>query len=63
MLVLARHCEQSIVIRTPAGETITVTVVEIRRDRVRLGIDAPQEVWVNRSEIDDSKRRDGTIAV
>lgn len=47
MLVLARKPGQSIVI----GENIVVTVLEVRGDQVRLGIEAPRELPVNREEI------------
>ncbi|MCR4414133.1 MAG: carbon storage regulator CsrA [Thermoguttaceae bacterium] len=49
MLVLSRKQEESIVI----GENIVVTVVEIRGDKVRLGITAPREVTVHRREVYD----------
>lgn len=48
MLVLTRKFGETIVL----GETITITVVEIRGDRVRLGIEAPKEVSVARGELD-----------
>ena len=47
MLVLTRRRDESIVI----GDDITVTVVEIRGDKVRLGIIAPKVVPVHRAEI------------
>ncbi len=47
MLVLSRKQDESIVI----GDNIVVTVVEIRGDKVRLGISAPKEVAVHRREI------------
>ncbi|MFO0878784.1 MAG: carbon storage regulator CsrA [Gemmataceae bacterium] len=47
MLVLSRKKNESIVI----NNTITVTVVEIRGDKVRLGIVAPKEVPVHRQEV------------
>ena len=47
MLVLSRKVNQSIVI----NGNITVTVVDIRGDSVRLGIQAPREVSVHREEI------------
>jgi carbon storage regulator len=47
MLVLSRKKNQSIVIR----DNIVVVVVEIRRDRVRLGVQAPDEILVHRSEV------------
>ncbi len=47
MLVLSRKKNESIII----NDHITVTVVEIRGDKVRLGIDAPKDVTVHRQEI------------
>ena len=47
MLVLSRKKNESIVI----DENIIITVVEIRGDKVRLGIQAPKEVPIHRSEI------------
>lgn len=47
MLVLSRHVNESIQI----GDEVTVTVIEIRGDKVRLGIDAPTEVAVDRTEV------------
>lgn len=54
MLVLSRKRDESIVI---AGN-ITVTVVDIRGDKVRLGITAPAEVPVHRREVYDAIKRD-----
>jgi carbon storage regulator len=53
MLVLSRKSNESIVI----NNNVTVTVVEIRGDKVRLGIVAPKEVPVHRQEIFDVIRR------
>ena len=47
MLVLSRKKNESIII----DQDIRITVVEIRGDKVRLGIEAPKEVPVHRSEI------------
>ncbi len=47
MLVLSRQRDESIVI----GEDIVVTIVDIRGDKVRLGIEAPTEVPVHRREV------------
>jgi carbon storage regulator len=47
MLVLSRKKNESIVI----NDNVTVTVVEIRGDKVRLGIVAPKEVPVHRQEV------------
>lgn len=50
MLVLSRKKNESIVIY----DNITVTVIEIRGDKVRLGIDAPKDVSVHRREVYDA---------
>lgn len=50
MLVLSRKKNESIVI----NNDITVTIVEIRGDKVRLGIVAPKEVPVHRQEVYDA---------
>ena len=47
MLVLSRHKNEAIVI----DGQIKVTVVEIKGDRIRLGIEAPQEIGVWREEL------------
>ncbi len=57
MLVLSRKKNEQIVIGAQ-GE-ITITVVEIRGDKVRLGIGAPQDVPVHRQEVYDAIKRDG----
>lgn len=49
MLVLSRKVDEEIVI----GKDIRVMVIEIRGDKVRLGIKAPKEVSVHRKEIYD----------
>ena len=48
-MVLSRKKNESIVI----NDDITVVVVEIRGDKVRLGIEAPKEVPVHRREVYD----------
>ncbi|UMG92942.1 carbon storage regulator CsrA [Nocardioides sp. TF02-7] len=47
MLVLSRRIGESVVV----GDEITVTVLEVRGDVVRLGIDAPRSVRVHRAEL------------
>ena len=54
MLVLSRHRDESIMI----GDDIVVTVVDIRGDKVRLGIDAPIQIPVHRQEIYDAIQRE-----
>ena len=53
MLVLSRKKNESIVI----NNDITIVVVEIRGDKVRLGVEAPKEVPVHRQEVYDAIRR------
>jgi len=53
MLVLSRKESESIQI----GENVTVTIVEIRGDKIRLGIDAPRDVLVHRQEVIDAIRK------
>ena len=50
MLVLSRKKNESVVI----NDNITIVVVEIRGDKVRLGIEAPKDVPVHRKEIYDA---------
>ena len=50
MLVLSRKKNESIII----NDNIVVTIVEVRGDKVRLGIDAPKEVTVHRREVYDA---------
>lgn len=55
MLVLSRHINESIII----GHDIIVTIIDIRGDKVRLGIDAPPDVPVHRQEIYEAIQREG----
>ena len=58
MLVLSRQRDETIMI----GDDIEVTVVDIRGDKVRLGITAPREVSVHRKEVYDAIRRENRAA-
>lgn len=51
MLVLSRKKDE----RIQVGDNIFVTVVEVRGDKVRLGIEAPREVKVMREELIEVK--------
>ena len=51
MLVLSRKKNKSIII----GDNVTVTIVEIRGDKVKIGIEAPVDVSVDRVEVGKRK--------
>lgn len=59
MLVLTRRTGQSIMI----GNDVTVTVLEIRNDQVRIGVAAPRSVQVHREEIYEQIARENAAAV
>lgn len=54
MLVLSRKKDEKIVI----GDSITLMVIEIRGDKVRLGIEAPRDVTVHREEVYEAIKRE-----
>jgi len=58
MLVLSRHRDESIII----GDDIVITVVDIRGDKVRLGINAPVEIPVHRQEVYEAIQRENKQA-
>ncbi len=58
MLVLSRHRDESIMI----GDNVVVTIVDIRGDKVRLGIDAPNEIPVHRQEVYEAIQRENRAA-
>jgi carbon storage regulator len=58
MLVLSRHRDESIMI----GDEIVVTIVDIRGDKVRLGIQAPTAIPVHRREVFDAIQRENRKA-
>ena len=58
MLVLSRHRDESIII----GDDIKITVVDIRGDKVRLGINAPVEIPVHRQEVYEAIQRENRQA-
>ncbi len=53
MLVLSRKKNESIVI----DDKIVITIVEIRGDKIRLGIEAPRDVPIHRSEVYEALKR------
>ena len=57
MLVLSRQRDESIII----GDNIVITVVDIRGDKVRLGIEAPKEVPVHRQEVYEAIQRENAL--
>ena len=53
MLVLSRKKDEKIII----GDNISIMVVDIRRDKVRLGIEAPRDITVHRKEVYEAIQR------
>lgn len=58
MLVLSRKKNESIVI----GNNIVITVIDIRGDKVRYGIEAPKDISVHRREVYEAIKRDAAAA-
>ncbi|MBL7152304.1 MAG: carbon storage regulator CsrA [Phycisphaerae bacterium] len=58
MLVLSRQRDESIMI----GDNVEITIVDVRGDKVRLGITAPKEIPVHRREIFDAIQREKAAA-
>ncbi|MBU0616144.1 MAG: carbon storage regulator CsrA [Planctomycetes bacterium] len=58
MLVLSRQRDESIMV----GDNVQITIVDIRGDKVRLGIVAPVEIPVHRKEVYDAIQRENRKA-
>jgi carbon storage regulator len=58
MLILSRKVNEKIMI----GEDISVSIIEIRGDQVRLGVDAPKTVKVYRQEVFDAIKAENRAA-
>jgi carbon storage regulator len=58
MLVLSRQRDESIII----GDNVVITVVDVRGDKVKLGIEAPREISVHRREVYEAILRENRQA-
>ncbi len=58
MLVLSRQRDETIMI----GDEVEITVVDIRGDKVRLGINAPRQIQVHRKEVYEAIQRENAAA-
>ncbi|MEM1108307.1 MAG: carbon storage regulator CsrA [Planctomycetota bacterium] len=58
MLVLSRQRDETIMI----GDEVEITVVDIRGDKVRLGINAPRTIQVHRKEVYEAIQRENAEA-
>ncbi len=58
MLVLSRQRDQSIII----GDDVVITIVDVRGDKVKLGIQAPKEISVHRQEVYEAIQRENRQA-
>ena len=61
MLVVTRKTEESVII----ADNIEITVLEVARDRVKLGISAPKDIKIIRNELRDAQKTnvDSSLAV
>ena len=62
MLVLSRIVDQKIIITSPDGTCITLMVVEVRGDKVRIGVDAPKSWTIHREEVQNAIDSEGVIS-
>lgn len=53
MLILSREAGETIVITAPDGTKIVVMAVEIRRKKMRIGVEAPRTYSVHRAEVQE----------
>jgi carbon storage regulator len=51
MLVLTRRPGETLIIELPTGEQITVRVLEVKGNQVRIGTDAPSDISIVREEL------------
>ncbi len=58
MLVLSRQRDETIMI----GDDVEITIVDIRGDKVRIGINAPRHIQVHRKEVYDAIKRENEQA-
>jgi len=59
MLILSRKLDEKVVI----GDDIVISIVEIRGDQVRIGIDAPKKIKVFRQEVYDAIKAENKAAL
>ena len=57
MLVLSRHKDESIMV----GENVEVIIIDVRGNKVRLGITAPKDISVHRKEVYKTLQREKTM--
>ncbi|GHU42995.1 carbon storage regulator [Spirochaetia bacterium] len=59
MLILTRKTDEKIII----GDAITISIIEVRGDQVRIGVDAPKTVKVYREEVFEAIKTENKAAV
>ncbi len=63
MLVISRHRDEDLIFtHEPTGERFMVRVVDIRGDKVRVGIEASKNITVHRKEVQDAIDRDKGVS-
>jgi carbon storage regulator len=61
VLVLSRHKDEVIVINGGTKHEVRICVVDIRGDKVRLGVEAPKEISVHRLEVYNAIQRESEV--
>lgn len=51
MLIVSRQRDQKVIVETSPGVTVSVQIIDIRGDKVRVGIEAPKSMRVDREEV------------
>ncbi len=59
MLVLTRKKNEGIIL----GDNISITILEIREDTIKIGIEAPRDITILRSELYQAVKDENTIAI
>ena len=61
MLILTRKPHETIVLRTTAGEVITMRYLNARKGTIRIGIEAPESIHILRGELEHTAPRSPTL--
>lgn len=59
MLVLSRSRDEELILIAPDGTELTVKIIDIRGDKVRVGLEGPPEYKMHRKEVWESIKKEG----